>query len=139
MIFPPPPPTPPPPPPPALFHSLLLLLLSPSHTHLSAVHGEGSEVVGILLVPGESQEGELLRIFVQDGGVLQVPAVGGVATHSDPSLDDHNKRNTACTPTLKSGVSISRQNKTSKTPPSLVPRPCGRREKTLTPSHAAWK
>lgn len=43
--------------------------------HLHAVHGHCGEIVGILLVPAESQQWVVLGVLVDDGAVLQVPQV----------------------------------------------------------------
>lgn len=44
--------------------------------NLLAVHGKGGQVVCVLLVPAESEEGTLDCVLIQNGGVLQVPAYG---------------------------------------------------------------
>ena len=44
-------------------------------TNLHSVHRHGSEIVWILLVPAQPQEGVVLWVFVDDGGVLQVTQV----------------------------------------------------------------
>ena len=41
---------------------------------LASVHGHGGKVVGVLLVPGQSQEGRVTRVLVDDGRVLQMSA-----------------------------------------------------------------
>ena len=42
---------------------------------LAGVHGDGREVVGVLLVPGEAEERRVAGVLVDDGGVLEVPQV----------------------------------------------------------------
>lgn len=47
--------------------------------HLHAIHGHCGQIVGVLLIPAEAEERVVLRVFVDDGAVLQVPEV----KHSD--------------------------------------------------------
>ena len=47
-------------------------ILSP---HLLCIQGHGGQVVGVLLVPGQPQQGHVLLVLVDDGGVLQVTQV----------------------------------------------------------------
>ena len=42
---------------------------------LAGVHGDSGEVVGVLLVPGEAEEGRVAGVFVDDGGVLEVAQI----------------------------------------------------------------
>ena len=53
--------------------------------HLARVHGDGGQIGRILSVPGQSQQRPVLRIFVDDGRVLQVAQV----KHSDRAVGAH--------------------------------------------------
>ena len=44
-----------------------------ANTDLCAIEGKGGQVVWVLLVPREAQQGQLFRVLVQDGGVFQIP------------------------------------------------------------------
>lgn len=54
-------------------------------TDLHPVHGHRGQVVGVLLVPAEAEQRVVLRIFIDDGAVLQVPEV----KHADGSIGSH--------------------------------------------------
>ena len=42
---------------------------------LAGVHGHGGQVVGVLLIPGQPQQGRVRGVLVDDGRVLQVAQV----------------------------------------------------------------
>ena len=42
---------------------------------LAGVHGHGGQVVGVLFVPGQPQQGRVMGVLVDDGGVFQMPEV----------------------------------------------------------------
>lgn len=68
---------------------------------LARVHGHGGQVVGILLVPGQPKEWSVCRVFVDDGGVLQVSEI----KHSDrPIGTDRGKHVSASTSFAESDV-----------------------------------
>jgi len=54
-------------------------------TDLHAVHGHGGQVVGVLLVPAKAEQRVVLRVFIDDGTVLQVPEV----KHADGPIGPH--------------------------------------------------
>lgn len=56
--------------------------------HLHAIHGHGGQIVGVLLIPAEAEERVVLRVFVDDGAVLQVPQV----EHSDRPVRAHRRK-----------------------------------------------
>ena len=57
------------------------------YNDLAGVHGDGRQVVGILLVPGEPQKWCVLRVFVDDCWVLQVTQV----KHSHRSIGTNGR------------------------------------------------
>ncbi|MEE6464120.1 hypothetical protein FKM82_006183 [Ascaphus truei] len=52
---------------------------------LHPVHGHGGQVVEVLLVPAQPEQRVVLRVFVDDGAVLQVPQV----KHPHPAVGPH--------------------------------------------------
>ena len=61
------------------------------HDHLDRVHGNGRQVVGILLVPGDSQQRIVRRVLVDDGRVLQVAQV----EHAHRAVGAHRREHVA--------------------------------------------
>lgn len=43
--------------------------------YFALVHHDGREVVGILFIPGHSQEGRLIQTFIDDRGVFEISQV----------------------------------------------------------------
>lgn len=43
--------------------------------HLHAIHGHRGEIVGILLIPAETQQRMVLRVLINDGAVFQMTEI----------------------------------------------------------------
>ena len=57
--------------------------------HLGGVHGHGGKIVGVLFVPGQSEERSVSGVLVYDGAVLQVSQVEHPHTPVRPNTGEH--------------------------------------------------